>query len=266
MLGVSVFGATGRMGREVLKALQQDQRFQLTGAGCSVGNPLEGQPVSCLQPGITDTCFGSDPARVLAHARVAIDFSLPEATVTHLEACVASGIPLVLCVTGQDPAQKTLIEAASRQIPVLVAANTSLGINVLGRLVELAAQALGDDYDVEIMEAHHRFKRDLPSGTALQLGRAAARGRGSSLEELQENRLPGTDRLRTPGSIGFSAVRAGDISGEHTVMLAGQGERLELVHRVASRATFAVGALRAAYWLADQQAGLYQMGDALELK
>jgi len=265
-LGVSVFGASGRMGREVLQAIHQDKRFRLTGAGCSAGNPLDGQSVSRVQPGYSDVFFSSDPTAVLAGAKVAIDFSLPEATGRHLEACVAQTVPLVLCATGQDPAQRALIEAASGQIPLLVAANTSLGVNVLATLVALAARALGQDYDVEIMEAHHRYKRDLPSGTALQLGRAAAEGRGKLLEELREDRLPGADALRTPGSIGFAAVRAGDISGEHTVMFSGPGERLELVHRVASRTTFAAGALQGALWLAGQRAGLYRMHDALELK
>ena len=175
------------------------------------------------------------------------------------------GVAMVLCTTGHDTAQLERIRRLSETLPVLLPANTSLGIALLKRLVELAAGTLGDEFDTEIFEVHHRNKRDTPSGTALSLGHSAARGRGTSLDTLRQDRLPGGERLRTPGSIGFAALRGGDVAGEHSVMFAGDGERLELVHRVSKRATFAHGALKAAQWLADQPDGLYEMSDVLGL-
>lgn len=254
------------MGREVLRALAGDPRFALTGATCSAASTLLGQDVSQIEKGLPPVRLCADAQEALEGASVAVDFSLPAATPSHLAACERSGVALVLCTTGHDQAQLARLDKAAAQIPLLVAANTSLGINLLASLVELAAGALGEDFDAEILEAHHRNKRDLPSGTALQLGRAVARGRGHDPEEVLEHRLPGKEALRTAGSVGLSALRAGDISGEHTVLFAGTGERLELVHRVSSRATFAVGALTAAHWLAGRPAGRYTMQDALGLK
>jgi len=254
------------MGREVLRALSGDPRFALTGASCSSGSGLLGQPVSLIEKDLPAVRLCADPLEALEGATVAVDFSLPAATPAHLAACERRGVALVLCTTGHDQAQRVQLDQAASRIPLLVAANTSLGINLLASLVEQAAGALGEDFDAEILEIHHRHKRDLPSGTALQLGQAVARGRGRDPQDVLEHRVPGKKALRGERSVGLAALRAGDISGEHTVLFAGAGERLELVHRVSSRATFALGALKAAHWLAGKPAGHYSMRDALGLK
>lgn len=264
-VSLALFGATGRMGREILAVLPGHHQLVLAGAGCSPGSALKGRPVAELQPGLGDMNFACSPAEVVAGADVAVDFSLPGATDDHLAACKAHRVPLVLCTTGHDAEQLERIREAAEHIPLLLAANTSLGVAVLQRLVTLAARGLGDQFDAEIFEIHHRHKRDLPSGTALKLGEAVASGRGRPLAELAQDRLPGKDQLRRQGSVGFSALRGGDVAGEHTVIFAGEGERLELVHRVARRATFAHGALRAAHWLAGREPGLYEMSDVLGL-
>ena len=264
-LALALLGASGRMGREVLALLPGNTRFELSGAGCSSGGGLLNQPVSIIQPGLPAMLFQADPVKVVQGAKVVIDFSLPGATEAHLAACREQGVAMVLCTTGHDTAQLERIRRLSETLPVLLAANTSLGIALLKRLVELAAGTLADEFDTEIFEVHHRNKRDTPSGTALSLGHSAARGRGTSLDTLRQDRLPGGERLRTPGSIGFAALRGGDVAGEHSVMFAGDGERLELVHRVSKRASFAHGALKAAQWLADQPDGLYEMSDVLGL-
>ncbi|MCJ7558887.1 MAG: 4-hydroxy-tetrahydrodipicolinate reductase [Gammaproteobacteria bacterium] len=264
-LPLALLGASGRMGREVLALLPGNSRFELSGAGCSSSSGLLNQPVAIIQPGLPALLFQADPVKVVQGAKVVIDFSLPGATDAHLTACREQGVPMVLCTTGHDVTQFERIRELSEAVPVLLAANTSLGIALLKRLVELAAGALGEQFDTEIFEVHHRNKRDLPSGTALSLGQSVARGRGSSLDKLRQDRLPGAERLRSPGSIGFAALRGGDVAGEHSVMFAGEGERLELIHRVSNRATFAHGALKAAQWLAGQPPGLYEMSDVLGL-
>ncbi|MCW8845473.1 MAG: 4-hydroxy-tetrahydrodipicolinate reductase [Gammaproteobacteria bacterium] len=265
-LRLALLGASGRMGREVLALLPGNSLFELSGAGCSSGSGLLNQPVDIIQPGLPALLFQADPAKVMQGAKVVIDFSLPGATQAHLSACREQGVAMVLCTTGHDASQLEHIRELSKSVPVLLAANTSLGIALLNRLVELAAGVLGEQFDTEIFEVHHRNKRDLPSGTALGLGRSVARGRGSNLDSLRQDRLPGSESLRGPGSVGFAALRGGDVAGEHSVMFAGEGERLELIHRVSKRATFAHGALKAAQWLAGQPPGLYEMSDVLGLK
>jgi 4-hydroxy-tetrahydrodipicolinate reductase len=264
-LPLALLGASGRMGREVLALLPGNCQFELSGAGCSSGSGLLNQPVAIIQAGLPAIFFQADPVKVVQGAKVVIDFSLPAATVAHLAACRAQGVAMVLCTTGHDEAQLERIRGLSEAVPVLLASNTSLGIALLKRLVELAAGTLGDEFDTEIFEVHHRNKRDLPSGTALSLGRSVAQGRGTTLDRLRQDRLPGGERLRTPGSVGFAALRGGDVAGEHSVIFAGEGERLELVHKVSKRATFAHGALKAAHWLAEQPPGLYEMSDVLGL-
>jgi 4-hydroxy-tetrahydrodipicolinate reductase len=264
-LKLALLGASGRMGREVLALLPGNALFQLSGAGCSPGNGLLGQPVSVIHPGFPQVAFRADAETVIQGADVVIDFSLPDATSTNLDACARQGTPLVLCTTGHGPEQLQRIRELSAQLPVLMAANTSLGVALLNRLVEMAARTLGEQFDAEIFEIHHRNKRDIPSGTALALGHSVARGRGTSLEELRQDRVPGRDRVRSPGSVGFASLRAGDVAGEHSVIFAGEGERVELVHRISKRSTFARGALGAAQWMAGQPPGLYEMSDVLGL-
>jgi 4-hydroxy-tetrahydrodipicolinate reductase len=249
---VALLGAGGRMGAAVLDAAAARDDVQVVAALVRPGSEMRGWEYRGLK-------YSSDLPAALAAADVLLDFSLPESTALALEACVAAGKPLVTGVTGMDAALKTAIQAAGQRIAVLAAPNMSLGVALLTRMAEQAAKVLGPEFDVEIAEAHHRHKKDAPSGTALALGESIARSRGIP--------APGRDHdrsgLRQPGSIGYSVVRAGDIVGEHTVLFAGTGERLELSHKAQSRQTFAQGALTACRWIAGKPAGVYALADTL---
>jgi 4-hydroxy-tetrahydrodipicolinate reductase len=196
---------------------------------------------------------------------VAVDFSVDTCVAAHARTCAAARVPILIGATALSAASCSDLEDAAREIPVLVAPNTSVGVSVVAQLVSVAALGLGPSYDVEIFEAHHRTKRDAPSGTALALGAAVAEARGRSLDEVAVYDRSSQNRPRAAGSIGFASVRAGDIVGEHTVIFAGTGERVEITHRATDRNTFAQGALRAAEWLIGQPAGLYSMRDVLGL-
>jgi 4-hydroxy-tetrahydrodipicolinate reductase len=197
---------------------------------------------------------------------VLVDFSVPQAVGEHLQVALQAGKPIVIGTTGLRAEHQRLIEEASRQIPVLQAANTSLGVNLLAHLVRETAARLGDQWDIEIVEMHHRHKADAPSGTALLLGGAAAQGREVSLDEVSDRGRDGITVGRQPGHIGFAALRGGSVAGDHQVIFAAEGERIELGHRAESRAIFARGAIEAALWLKDKPAGLYSMADVLGLK
>lgn len=270
MPGLALFGITGRMGQAVLRTLREapgaklDSALRLLSAVASAGSPRLGQDAS-EEGSAIGVAVTSDPAAALAGAAVAVDFSVPQCTARHARACVQARVPLLVGTTGFDQEARRQLEAAATAIPVLLAANTSLGVTVLSHLVALAAASLGEGYDAEISEAHHRMKRDAPSGTALALGEALAQARGAALADLAVFDRHGTERAREPGSIGFSVVRAGDIVGEHTVTFAAAGERLELTHRATDRAVFARGALKAAEWLIGRPPGLYGMRDVLGL-
>ncbi|HET7649426.1 MAG TPA: 4-hydroxy-tetrahydrodipicolinate reductase [Gammaproteobacteria bacterium] len=256
---IALLGAAGRMGRAIIESAHEFP-------GVSIGAALV-QPDSALlnQLADRDLNYSADLEGALTHCDVLIDFATPEATAAALERCVAAGKPVVIGVTGLDAALQRRIEAASRKIAVLTAANMSPGVNLLLQLVRTASAALGDAFDVEIIETHHRHKKDAPSGTALALGEAVAAGRGVTLADHAVYDRAGKPAVRETGSIGFTSIRAGEIVGEHTVLLAGAGERLELTHRANSRATFANGALAAARWLAGKPAGRYTMADVLGL-
>ena len=258
-----IFGITGRMGRSLLAALPGTP-LRLAGAVASAHSASLGERLR-VAADADEVVIGSDVGSALRAADVAVDFSLPSAVGEHATACAAAGVPLLIGSTGWDQSTRTLIEAAAARIPVLVAPNTSTGVNLIRSLVSTAARALGEAYDVEISEAHHRMKRDAPSGTALDLGEAVAATRGAALSELASFARHGDTGPRVPGSIGFSVTRAGDIVGEHTVLFAGDGERIEITHRATDRAAFARGALRAAVWLVGRPAGLYGMSDVLGL-
>ena len=249
---IALLGASGRMGQAVLDAAAGQEGLCITAA-------VVGQGSASLYKTSHGLTYTSDIGPALAVADVLVDFSLPESTASALEACLAAGKPLVTGVTGMDAALKAHLAEAGKRIPVLAAPNMSLGVALLSRMAEQAAKVLGPDFDIEISEAHHKHKKDAPSGTALGLAEVMSKARGRAAP------APGTDRrsLREPGSIGFSVVRAGDIVGEHTVLFAGAGERLELSHRAQSRATFAHGALRAARWIAGKPAGSYSLADTL---
>jgi 4-hydroxy-tetrahydrodipicolinate reductase len=273
MPGIAIFGITGRMGQSLVRALREGltdpgsapagQTLTLSGALASASSArlgrdaaLDGEPT-----GITVT---ADVRAALAGAQVAADFSLPQGVADHLRECRVRRVPLLVGATGLDAATREALAAAALEIPVLIAPNTSLGVAVLRHMVGIAARALGEGYEVEIGEAHHRMKRDAPSGTALALGEAVARARGTELERVAVYDRHGSGARRA-GSIGFSAVRAGDIVGDHTVLLAADGERLELTHRATDRMVFARGAVRAAAWLIGRPPGMYDMADVLGL-
>lgn len=262
---VALFGVTGRMGKALLSAMGEGEEYVVAGALASLNDKAIGQPV-VVGEAASEVVITSDARTAARGAQVAIDFTLPLATRTNVEACVAAGVPMVIGTTGLDESARQSIQHASSQIAIVQAANMSLGVNVLLKLVELAARTLDENYDIEIFEAHHRFKKDAPSGTALALGRAAAAGRGSALEALAEYARHGDTGARKPGAIGFSVQRGGDIIGDHVVSFVTLGERIELTHRAHDRMGFARGALAAARWVVQQRPGLYSMQDVLGLR
>ena len=249
---IGVFGAGGRMGREIINAIARSPGATLAGAVEAAGHPCIGAHL----PG--SLIIGSNPL-ALAHASdVLIDFTAPAALAANLDAAATTRRPILIGTTGLSPASHKAIDAAARSVAVLQSANTSLGVAVLADLVEQAAQRLAA-WHAEILELHHAGKADAPSGTALLLGEAVARGRGESARTPKSSRT-GT---RTPDEIGFASLRGGTSAGEHTVMLLGEHERLELTHRAESRAVFAHGSVAAALWLQGRPPGRYTMADAL---
>ena len=266
MQGVIVCGAAGRMGSTIVRLVHQSATMKVVGAIEASANPQinkDAGDVAGVGPiGVPITV---EVSPLLKGQAVIIEFSTPDATVEHVRLAAKKKIPMVIGTTGLNQAQLAEIKQLSRQTPILLSANMSLGVNLLVSLLGKVAKTLGDDYDVEIIEAHHRFKTDAPSGTALALGRAAAQGLRRNLDEVGINGRKGIVGERTQKEIALLSVRAGDIVGDHTVIFGGIGERLEFIHRAHSRETFAQGALRAAGWLARQKPGFYGMQDVLEL-
>ena len=264
MHALAIFGITGRMGQALLRAMRNDPTFRLCGAIASPASGRLGQDAATEGPA-TGVMVTADPSAGIRGAAVAVDFSSSASVAAHARVCVEAGVPILLGATGFDAACRRELEQAARAIPVLIAPNTSVGVSVVAKLVSVAALGLGASYDVEILEAHHRMKRDAPSGTALALGESVAAARGRSLNEVAAFDRSSASAPRVPGSIGFCSLRAGDVVGEHTVIFAADGERVEITHRATDRITFARGALRAAGWLVGQPAGLYGMQDVLGL-
>ena len=265
-LRVCIAGAGGRMGRALLEAIAANPHLQLSGALEHDASPLLGKDAGELSGGATGVVLTSDIAAALQGCDVLIDFTRPEATLRHLPACRGMGVNAVIGTTGFDAAGRQAIADAARDIAIVFAPNMSVGMNALFKLVELAATTLGPDFDIEIIEAHHRRKVDAPSGTALKLGEVAAAALGRKLDETAVFERHGIVGERKAGSIGFAAVRGGDIVGDHTVLFAGEGERIEIVHRSSSRTTYSQGALRAALFLAGRKSGLFDMPDVLGLR
>lgn len=256
---VAILGASGRMGRTLLRCLPEFPALQLAGALTAPGAGLGGQDAGEVAGlGALGVPLAEEVGHALRGARVAIDFTLAEAVPATAEACRAAGVGLVCGVTGLDEAARAALRAAARDVPVLWAPNMSAGVAVLERLAALAAAALAE-FDAGVYEVHHSAKRDAPSGTALALGRAVALGRGLDAAAA----MPAAE-FRAP-ALGYGVMRVGDVVGEHTVTLAGPGERVELVHRATDRAIFARGALRAAAWLAGRDPGEYTLGEVLGL-
>lgn len=265
-LNVAMLGATGRMGRTIVPMLAADASgLRLSGALAASGDTVLGQDAG-VQAGTAPLAVAvtDQPARALEGADVAIDFSLADASLRHAAACRERNCPLVIGTTGHSDAQRAELVELARGLPIVLAPNMSLGVNVMFKLAELAARALAAaQYDAEIVEAHHRHKVDAPSGTALELGRAVAQGRGVDLDQVADYVRHGRTGAREPGRIGFSVVRGGDIVGDHRLVFAGPGEQFELVHHAGDRAGFARGALVAARWAVDRPPGLYSMFDVL---
>lgn len=261
---IAVLGAAGRMGRAVILAASGNAQLSLGAAFERPGAADIGRDAGELAgTGHRGVRIGCDVAAAAPGFDVLIDFTRPEATLAALEACVAQGRAMVIGTTGFTPEQQACIEAASRRIAIVKAGNFSLGINLCLRLLELSAAALGEDFDIEIIEAHHRHKVDAPSGTALMMGEAVARGAGRALADCAVYERYGHTGARPRGAIGFSTVRGGDVVGDHTVMFLGEGERVEITHKASSRLNFANGAVRAAAWVAGRAPGLYSMRDVL---
>jgi 4-hydroxy-tetrahydrodipicolinate reductase len=266
VVNVAVAGAGGRMGRMLVEALLDAADLRLSGALVRNGSPLAGQDAGAALGRTTGVVMTSDPDQALRDARILIDFTGPAATLVHLEACVRLHIGMVIGTTGFSAGERELLRAAGKQIGLVVAPNMSVGVNLVFKLLEVAAAALGPQFDVEISEIHHRNKRDAPSGTALRMGEVVARARGTSLEGAAVYERHGANAPRREGSIGFAALRAGDIVGDHTALFAGPGERIEITHRASSRATYAEGSLAAARFLLGASPALYDMQDVLGLR
>lgn len=264
-LRIAVAGANGRMGRSVLAALKGRSDLTVSAALVRPDSPVVGQPAT--HETADPLFFTNDLDEALGNADGLIDFTDPETCVALAEAAAARGVFVVSGTTGLNDAQHAALDDAARRTVVVHAGNFSLGIAVLSALVTRAVEVLGPEFDIEIVEMHHRHKKDAPSGTALMLGEAAARGRGQSLEALRAAPRDGVDALREAGEIGFAALRGGGVIGEHHVLLASSAERLELVHRAEDRGLFAQGALRAALWAGapGRPAGRYGLSDVLSL-
>ena len=243
MTRIGILGSGGRMGKAVARAIEEHEAANLAGGAGKV----------------------DDAAALAVDCDVLIDFSTPDALPGHIDVAVTAGTPIVVGTTGLTSQHERALVQAGSKIALLVSANMSLGINLLAHLVREAASRLGSDWDIEIVEMHHRHKVDAPSGTALLLGSAAAQGRGVDLAQVSDRGRDGITGARTPGHIGFASLRGGSVAGEHLAIFAGEGERIELGHRAENRDIFARGAVQAALWLKDRPAGLYSMADLLEI-
>jgi 4-hydroxy-tetrahydrodipicolinate reductase len=262
-LRIAVAGASGRMGRTLIEAVENAPDMVLGGALDVAGSPALGQDAAGFLGRTSGRAIESDLHRGLAQAQVLIDFTRPEGTLAHVAVCRELGIKCVIGTTGFSDTQKAEIAAHAQHIAVVLAPNMSVGVNVMLRLLDVAARALSEGYDIEIIEAHHRHKVDAPSGTALQMGEVVAAALGRDLKTCAVYGREGVTGERDPSTIGFATVRGGDIVGDHTVLFAGTGERIEITHRSASRATYAQGSLRAARFLRDRTHGLFNMNDVL---
>jgi 4-hydroxy-tetrahydrodipicolinate reductase len=262
-LRVAVAGASGRMGRMLIEAIAGADDLALVGALDVAGSPAIGQDALAALGRTSRVAITADPAAGLADAQVLIDFTRPDGTLAHLSACRALGVKAVIGTTGFSDAQKAEIAEHARHIAIVMAPNMSVGVNVVFKLLDMAARALHEGYDIEIIEAHHRHKVDAPSGTALQMGEIVAAALGRDLKDCAVYAREGVTGERDPSTIGFATVRGGDIVGDHTVLFAGTGERIEITHKSSSRVAYAQGSLRAARFVATQPRGLFGMNDVL---
>ncbi len=265
-LKIGVVGASGRMGRMVVGIISGSGDCELAGATEAPGSEYLGADAGTLAGvGENGVIVTDDTAAMFAGVDAVVDFTVPAATQAHAQIAADAGCALVAGTTGLEATHQDALEAASASVPVVWAPNMSAGVNLLFAVTQQVARALGEEFDIEIVEMHHRHKVDAPSGTALGLGQAAAAGRGVDFDTVKVLSREGITGERTPGNIGFAALRGGDVVGEHSVVFAGAGERIELSHRATDRAIFARGAVRAALWTAGKPAGFYTMNDVLGL-
>jgi len=263
---IAIAGASGRMGQMLVDAVRAADDCQLSGALDRADSPALGQDAGAFGGHSTGVRITADLAKGLAQSRFLIDFTRPEGTMVHLATCRKLGVAMVIGTTGFSDEQKAQIAEAANDIPIMLAPNMSVGVNVTLKLLELAAKAMATGYDIEIVEAHHRHKVDAPSGTALKMGEVIAQAQGRNLADCAVYAREGITGERDPSSIGFATIRGGDIVGDHTVLFAGTGERIEISHKSSSRATYAQGSLRAVRFLAAKKNGLYDMFDVLGLR
>ncbi len=265
-IAVAVAGAAGRMGRMLIEAANNEEGVRLASAFDRPDSPFVGRDAGEFAGAACGVRIGNDAARAIAAADCVIDFTRPEATLAHLEIAHGLGKAVVIGTTGFSAAQKQQIADFARDIPVVFAPNMAVGVTAVFKLLEVAARILDQGYDVEVIEAHHRFKVDAPSGTALRMGEVVAQVLGRDLDSCALYGRQGVTGERLPETIGFSTIRGGDVVGDHTVLFAGLGERIEITHKSGSRMPYATGAMRAARFLASHRAGLFDMQDVLGLR
>jgi 4-hydroxy-tetrahydrodipicolinate reductase len=263
---IAIAGASGRMGRMLIETVLNESDAELVGALDRPGAPELGQDAGAFLGKTTGVVLTDDIERVFADADFLIDFTRPEGTLVHLEAAVRHNVKMIVGTTGFDDAQKAQLRAAGEKIAIVFAPNMSIGVNVTLKLLEFAAKQFAQGYDIEIVEAHHRHKVDAPSGTALAMGEVVAKALGRDLKDCAVYGREGVTGERDPSTIGFAAIRGGDIVGDHTVLFAGIGERIEITHKSANRLSYAQGALRAARFLASRDTGFFDMQDVLGLR
>ena len=266
MRRIAIAGASGRMGRMLIEAVRAADDCELAGALDVAGSPALGTDAGAFLGSNSGVAITADLREGLKNAQVLIDFTRPEGTLAHLAMCRELGVQAVIGTTGFSDTQKVEIAGIAKDIAIMMAPNMSVGVNVTFKLLEMAAKALSTGYDIEIIEAHHRHKVDAPSGTALKMGEVIADALGRDLKDCAVYAREGITGERDPSTIGFAAIRGGDIVGDHTVLFAGIGERIEITHKSSSRVTYAQGSLRAARFLAGQKSGLFDMFDVLGLR
>ncbi|WP_428851698.1 4-hydroxy-tetrahydrodipicolinate reductase [Imbroritus primus] len=263
---IAIAGASGRMGRMLVESVLSTSDATLAGALDIPGSPALGQDAAGFLGRPSGVLVTDDVRAALSGADVLIDFTRPEGTLAHLAVACELGVRMVIGTTGFDDSQKAALRQAAETIPVVFAPNMSVGVNATFKLLEVAAKILNSGYDIEVIEAHHRHKVDAPSGTALRMGEVIADALGKDLKDCAVYAREGHTGERQEGTIGFATIRGGDIVGDHTVMFAGIGERIEITHKSSSRVSYAQGSVRAARFLMDKPAGLYDMQDVLGLK
>lgn len=267
MIKLTVCGAAGRMGSRIIALSKEYEDLKVVGAIEASGNPKIGVDAGLVAGvGNLDVPITDDLEKVISYTDIVINFTNPEATLEHLAVVKKNKKSIVIGTTGFSNDQVKIIQESAKEIPIVFSPNMSIGVNLLFKILADIARVLGDDYDIEIVEAHHRMKKDAPSGTAIKMAKVIAEALGRNLDEVAVYARKGIIGERTKKEIGIQTVRAGDIVGEHTVLFGGLGERIEITHKASSRDTFARGALKAAKWLYGKSAGLYDMGDVLGIK